>query len=133
MFLATVLADWCIFFLHFLSLFFFFVLFVWLMELVGCLLFFIRSIISFMAFIVLLIKVSIRWKWVSVDVAMTFSMAPACSWTIIFTFKCFAISLFCLFSFMYSAELLCNVLTCLVHCWLLIPFLARDIKFCRPL
>ncbi len=57
-----------------------------------------------MASVVLSIKVSIWWEWDSVSVAMSSSVASAFSW-ITFDLQCFEISLFCLFSFAYSAEM----------------------------
>ena len=71
------------------------------------LLFFNSSIISFMASVVVFTRVSICRVWASVRFAMISSVISACSW-IAFALKCFADSLFCLFSFGYSAVI--NVL-----------------------
>lgn len=66
--------------------------------------FFTSDIISFIASVVLLISVSICCVCFSVRAAINYSVAFACS-SIIFALKFLAVSLFCLFSFAYSAEI----------------------------
>ncbi len=78
-----------------------------LLELVGFLFSLMRSIISFIALVVLLTNVSIWQEWVSVRVTISSSVASACS-SIMFALKCFTVSSFGMFSFAYSAEM--NVL-----------------------
>ena len=63
-----------------------------------------RDIISFMALVVLLMRVSIWRVWFLVRAAISSSVASACS-LIMLALKFFAVSLFCLFSFAYSAEM----------------------------
>lgn len=62
-------------------------------------------IISFIASVVLLMSASICLVWVSfMCLAISSSVAAACS-SIMFALNCFAVSLFCLFSFAYSTEM----------------------------
>jgi hypothetical protein len=61
-----------------------------------------RDIISFMALVVLLMRVSIWRVWILVRAAISSSVASASS-LIMLALKFFAVSLFCLFSFVYSA------------------------------
>ncbi len=68
------------------------------------LLFLMRDIISFIASVVLLMSASICCVCFSVRAAINSSVALACS-SIMFALKFFAVSLFCLFSLAYSAEM----------------------------
>jgi hypothetical protein len=75
--------------------------------------FLMSDIISFIASVVLFIRVSICRVCFSVRAAISSSVAYACS-SIMFALKFFAVSLFCLFSFAYSDEtkvlMFCHVL-----------------------
>jgi hypothetical protein len=88
--------------LHLSSRFIFFSSFNWLLGAFCS--FLMRDIISFMASVVLLMNVSIWHVWFSVRVAISSSVALACS-LIMFALKFFVVSLFCLFSFACSVKM----------------------------
>jgi hypothetical protein len=97
-----------LYFLHFSLCFCCFTVSVALSKFAGVLLLFSRiSIISFIALVVHFMRASICQVWFLVMVAISSSVASACS-SIALALSCFAVSLFCLFSYAYSAEM--NVL-----------------------
>ncbi len=97
-----------LYFLRFSSRFFCFSVFVASSEFAGVLLSFLRiSIISFIASVVLFMRASICQVWFLLMVTISSSVASACS-SIALALNSFAVSLFCLFSRVYSAEM--NVL-----------------------
>jgi hypothetical protein len=63
-----------------------------------------NAIISFIVSVMLRISASIWRVWFSVSALMSSSVASACS-LIAFALNCFAVNLFCLFSFAYSVEM----------------------------
>ncbi len=85
--------------------------FVPLFALVGFLLSVLTNIIiSYIVSVMLWISVSIWCMWFSVSVLISSYVASACS-LIEFALNCFAVSLFCLFSFAYSVEIKFLMLT----------------------
>ena len=101
-FLSAVFANRCAIVLFALpSCFFFFLSFDWLLG--SFFSFLMRDITSFIALVVLLMRVSICCMCFSVSITINSSIALACS-SIMFALKFFAVSLFCVFSFAYSAD-----------------------------
>ncbi len=90
---------------------FIFFSFVPLFALVGFLLsVWTNVIISFIVSVMLWISASICCMWFSVSALISSSVPSACS-SIAFALNCFAVSLFCLFSFAYSVEMKFLMLT----------------------
>ncbi len=112
------LYFWC-----FSSRFLFFSSFVLLFVLVGFLLSVLTNvIISFIVSVMLRISASIWHVWFSVSALISSSVTSACS-SIAFALNCFAVSLFCLFSFAYDVN------PCFVRCRFHFPFADSGIKF----
>ncbi len=101
-----------------------------LLALVGFLLSVLTNvIISFIASVMLWITASIWCMRFSASALISSSVASACS-SIAFALNCFAVSLFCLFSFAYSVEIqVFDVNPCLVRCRFCFPFTDGGIKF----
>ena len=87
------------------------------------------AIISFIVSVMLGISAFILCLWFSLSALISSSVASACS-SIVFALNCFAVSLFCYFSFAYSVEIkLLILIHVFFNCRSCFPFADSGVKF----